>query len=78
MNENQLLDRFEDMASGSMNSIKELGIDENLPSIIELSTLIWVSRKLTGLSELEMERIIQREIGLSLDDLAKIEESYYN
>lgn len=78
MNEKQLLDRFEDMASGSMNSIKELGIDENLPSVIELNTLIWATRKLVGLSELEMERLIEREIGLSLDDLAKIEESYYN
>lgn len=78
MNKEQLLKRFEDMASSSMETIKECGFDENQSSVIELNTLVWAVRELTELKEHEMEEIIKRETDLSLDDLSQIEESFYN
>ena len=33
---------------------------------------------MTELKEIEMEKIIKRETGFSLDDLMQIEESFYN
>ena len=78
MNKEQLLKRFEDMASSSMEIIREYGFDENQSSVIELNTLVWAVRELTELKEYEMEEIIKRETDLSLDDLSQIEESFYN
>lgn len=78
MNKKQLLKRFEDMASSSMEMIKEFGADTEQSSVIELTTLVWAIREMTELKEIEMEKIIKRETGFSLDDLMQIEESFYN
>lgn len=78
MNKEQLLKRFEDMASSSMEMIKEFGADTEQSSVIELTTLVWAIREMTELKEIEMEKIIKRETGFSLDDLTQIEESFYN
>lgn len=78
MNKEQLLERFEDMASSSMEMINEFGTDIEQSSVIELTTLVWVIREMTELKEVEMEKIIKRETGFSLDDLMQIEESFYN
>ena len=78
MNKEQLLKRFEDMASSSMEMIKEFGADTEQSSVIELTTLVWAIREMTELKEIEMEKIIKRETGFSLDDLMQIEESFYN
>ena len=78
MNKEQLLERFEDMASSSMEMINEFGADIEQSSVIELTTLVWAIREMTELKEVEMEKIIKRETGFSLDDLMQIEESFYN
>ena len=78
MNKEQLLKRFEDMASSSMEMIKEFGADTEQSSVIELTTLVWAIREMTELKEIEMEKIIKRETGFNLDDLMQIEESFYN
>lgn len=78
MNKEQLLERFEDMASSSMEMINEFGTDIEQSSVIELTTLVWAIREMTELKEVEMEKIIKRETGFSLDDLMQIEESFYN
>lgn len=78
MNKEQLLKRFEDMASSSMEMINEFGTDIEQSSVIELTTLVWAIREMTELKEIEMEKIIKRETGFSLDDLMQIEESFYN
>lgn len=78
MNKEQLLKRFEDMASSSMEMINEFGTDIEQSSVIELTTLVWVIREMTELKEVEMEKIIKRETGFNLDDLMQIEESFYN
>lgn len=78
MNKEQLLKRFEDMASSSMEMINEFGTDIEQSSVIELTTLVWAIREMTELKEVEMEKIIKRETGFSLDDLMQIEESFYN
>lgn len=78
MNKEQLLKRFEDMASSSMEMINEFGTDIEQSSVIELTTLVWTIREMTELKEVEMEKIIKRETGFNLDDLMQIEESFYN
>lgn len=78
MNKEQLLKRFEDMASSSMEMINEFGTDVEQSSVIELTTLVWTVKEMTELKEVEMEKIIKRETGFSLDDLMQIEESFYN
>ena len=78
MNKEQLLKRFEDMASSSMEMIKEFGADTEQSSVIELTTLVWAVKEMTELKEIEMEKIIKRETGFNLDDLMQIEESFYN
>lgn len=78
MNKEQLLKRFEDMASSSMEMINEFGADVEQSSVIELTTLVWAIKEMTELKEVEMEKIIKRETGFSLDDLMQIEESFYN
>lgn len=78
MNKEQLLKRFEDMASSSMEMINEFGADVEQSSVIELTTLVWAVKEMTELKEIEIEKIIKRETGFSLDDLMQIEESFYN
>lgn len=78
MNKEQLLKRFEDMASGSIEMINEFGADIEQSSVIELTTLVWAIKEMTELKEVEMEKIIKRETGFSLDDLMQFEESFYN
>lgn len=78
MNKEQLLKRFEDMASSSMEMINEFGADIEQSSVIELTTLVWAIKEMTELKEVEMEKIIKRETGFSLDDLMQFEESFYN
>ena len=78
MNKEQLLKRFEDMASSSMEMINEFGSDVEQSSVIELTTLVWAVKEMTELKEVEMEKIIKRETGFNLDDLMQIEESFYN
>ena len=78
MNKEQLLKRFEDMSSSSMEMINEFGADVEQSSVIELTTLVWAVKEMTELKEIEMEKIIKRETGFSLDDLMQIEESFYN
>jgi len=78
MNKEQLLKRFEDMSSSSIEMINEFGADVEQSSVIELTTLVWAIKEMTELKEIEMEKIIKRETGFSLDDLMQIEESFYN
>lgn len=78
MNKEQLLKRFEDMASSSMEMINEFGTDIEQSSVIELTTLVWAVKEMTEIKEIEMEKIIKRETGFNLDDLMQIEESFYN
>lgn len=78
MNKEQLLKRFEDMASSSMEMINEFGVDIEQSSVIELTTLVWAIKETTELKEIEMEKIIERETGFSLDDLMQFEERFYN
>ena len=78
MNKEQLLKRFEDMASSSMEMINEFGTDIEQSSVIELTTLVWAVKEMTELKEIEMEKIIKRETGFNLDELMQIEESFYN
>ena len=78
MNKEQLLKRFEDMASSSIEMLNEFGSDVEQSSVIELTTLVWVVKEMTELKEVEMEKIIKRETVFNLDDLMQIEESFYN
>lgn len=76
MNKEQLLKKFEDMASGSIEMINDFGADVEQSSVIELNTLVWAIKEMTELKEVEMEKIIKRETGFNLDDLMQIEESF--
>lgn len=80
MNKEQLLKRFEEMASSSISVIKDyIGDTDSIPLyvILELTTLIWATKELTEIKESEIEQIIERELGLDIDDLMQIENSFF-
>lgn len=80
MNKEQLLKRFEEMASSSISVIKDYIDDtDNIPLyvILELTTLIWATKELTEIKESELEQIIEEELGLNIDDLMQIEDSFF-
>ena len=80
MNKEQLLKRFEDMASSSISVIKDYIDDtDSIPLyvILELTNLIWATKELTEIKESEIEQIIERELGLDINDLMQIEDSLF-
>lgn len=73
MDKQAMLDRFEDMASESMDAISEHGQEVKIYYITELLTLLWAVKELAGLTYDDLEPIVQDRIGMTVDDLMEFE-----
>lgn len=82
---NKQFKRFEDMVSDKLEILQDVDIDniedfeytEIMSVTIELTTMIFTTVEMTEIKELEIEKYIQNEIGLSINDLQKLENSFY-
>ena len=84
-NTNKQLKRFEDMVSDKLELLKNVNIDnieefeynEIMGATIELTTMIFTTVEMTEIKEIEIEQHIKNEIGLTIDDLQQLENSFY-
>ena len=84
-NTNKQFKRFEDMVSDKLELLKNVDIDnieefeynEIMGVTIELATMIFTTVEMTEIKEIEIEQYIKNEIGLTIDDLQQLENSFY-
>lgn len=77
--------RFEDMVADKLEILKNVDIDniedfevtEIMGVTIELTTMIFTTVEMTEIKESEIEEHVKSEIGLTLDDLQQLENSFY-
>lgn len=77
--------RFEDMVADKLEILKNVDIDniedfehnEIMGVAIELTTMIFTTVEMTEIKESEIEEYVKNEIGLTLDDLQQLENSFY-
>ncbi|AWY02895.1 hypothetical protein [Staphylococcus phage VB-SauS-SA2] len=84
-NTNKQFKRFEDMVADKLEILKNTDIDnieefeynEIMGVTIELTTMIFTTVEMTEITKLEIEQHIKNEIGLTIDDLQQLENSFY-
>lgn len=84
-NTNKQFKRFEDMVADKLELLKNVDIDnieefeynEIMGVTIELTTMIFTTVEMTEITETEINNYIQNEIGLTIDDLQQLENSFY-
>ena len=84
-NTNKQFKRFEDMVADKLEILKNVDIDniedfeinEIMGVTIELTTMIFTTVQMTEIKEIEIEEHVKNEIGLTLDDLQQLENSFY-
>lgn len=84
-NTNKQFKRFEDMVADKLEILKNVDIDniedfeynEIMSASIELTTMIFTTVQMTEIKEIEIEEHVKNEIGLTLDDLQQLENSFY-
>lgn len=84
-NKNKQFKRFEDMVADKLEPLKNIDIDniedfevnEIMGVTIELTTMIFTTVEMTEIKELEIDNYIKSEIGLTIDDLQQLENSFY-
>ena len=84
-NTNKQFKRFEDMVADKLEILKNVDIDniedfeynEIMSATIELTTMIFTTVQMTEIKEIEIEEHVKNEIGLTLDDLQQLENSFY-
>lgn len=84
-NTNKQFKRFEDMVADKLellknvdiNNIEDFEYNELMGVTIELTTMIFTTVEMTEIKESEIEEYIKNEIGLTLDDLQQLENSFY-
>ena len=84
-NTNKQFKRFEDMVADKLEILKNVDIDniedfeynEIMSATIELTTMIFTTVEMTEIKEIEIEEHVKKEIGLTLDDLQQLENSFY-
>ena len=85
LNTNKQFKRFEDMVADKLEILKNIDFDniedfemnEIMGVTIELTTMIFTTVQMTEIKEIEIEQHIKNEIGLTIDDLQQLENSFY-
>lgn len=75
--EDVVADKLEILNDVDVNNIEDFEINEIMGVTIELNTMIFTIKEFTDLSEHTMEQYIYNETGLTLDDLQRLEDSFY-
>lgn len=79
------IDRFKSMVADKLEILKEYktidfkyeGDNELMGVVVELNTMIFTTKELTEIKEIEIEKYINREIGMSIDELQTLENTFY-
>lgn len=75
--------QFKSMVSDKLEIIKEQRHSNNefdvdiFGCIVELTTMIFTTIRLTDITEQAIEKYIKQEINMSLDELSELENSFY-
>lgn len=75
--------QFKSMVSDKLEIIKEQNFSNDdfdvdiFGCIVELTTIIFTTIRLTEITEHEIENYIKQEINMSLDELSELENSFY-
>ena len=85
LNTNKQFKRFEDIVSDKLEILKNIDLDniedfeinEIIGVTIELTTMIFTTVQMTEIKEIEIDNYIKSEIGLTIDDLQQLENSFY-
>lgn len=75
--EDMVVDKLEILKNVDIENIEEFEANEIMGVTIELTTMIFTTKELTEITETEIEQHIQNEIGLTIDDLQQLENSFY-
>jgi len=75
--EDMVADKLEILKNADIENIEEFEYNEIIGVTIELTTMIFTTKELTEITELEIEKHIENEIGLTIDDLQQLENSFY-
>lgn len=79
------IDRFKSMIADKLEILREYktidfkyeGDNELMGVVVELNTMIFTTKELTEIKEIEIEKYINREIGMSIDELQTLENTFY-
>lgn len=83
MNKENQFEQFKSMVSDKLEIIKEQKFSNDdfdvdiFGCIVELTTIIFTTIRLTEITEQEIENFIEHEINMSIDDLYNLENSFY-
>lgn len=83
MNKENQFEQFKSIVSDKLEIIKEQkfsNVDFDVDifgCIVELTTIIFTTIRLTEITEQEIENFIEHEINMSIDDLYNLENSFY-
>ena len=85
LNTNKQFKRFEDIVADKLEILKNIDLDniedfeinEIMGVTIELTTMIFTTVQMTEIKEIEIDNYIKSEIGLTIDDLQQLENSFY-
>ena len=75
--------QFKSMVSDKLEIIKEQNFSNDdfdvdiFGCIVELTTMIFTTIRLTEITEQQIESFIEHEINMSLDELSELENSFY-
>lgn len=79
------IDRFKSMVADKLEILREYKTidfkyecdNELMGVVVELNTMIFTTKELTEIKEIEIEKYINREIGMSIDELQTLENTFY-
>lgn len=83
MNKENQFEQFKSIVSDKLEIIKEQKFSTDdfdvdiFGCIVELTTIIFTTIRLTEITEQEIENFIEHEINMSFDDLYNLENSFY-
>lgn len=83
MNKENQFEQFKSIVSDKLEIIKEQKFSNDdfdvdiFGCIVELTTIIFTTIRLTEITEQEIENFIEHEINMSIDDLYNLENSFY-
>lgn len=75
--EDMVADKLEILKNVDINNIEDFEVTEIMGVTIELTTMIFTTVEMTEIKESEIEEHVKSEIGLTLDDLQQLENSFY-
>lgn len=79
------IDRFKSMVADKIEILREYKTidfkyecdNELMGVVVELNTMIFTTKELTEINEMEIEKYINRELGMSIEELHTLENTFY-